>query len=226
MKKNYNYLILFLIILIILIIIFLRCNSNRKCNNKDDNGIIIKNIDLNYHFINTFINNELEYIRNNNLVTKFIDNPEITNFFIKEIKKILGDEFFIADRKLFLRYYNSQKFINPYENWHFDKKRFSLNTYQYRGVLNLFDDSSSQFCYKLKCQNNEEKCIISKKNTLILIEANNCLHKVHIEHGERLVLIVDVVNNSKKGICGRVFSILDYIWLKIIVNNFYGSVEG
>ena len=64
-----------------------------------------------------------------------------------------------------------------------------------------------------------------KKNTLIGIEANELLHKVKIENGERLVLMVDVVNNNKRGICGTFFYTWDYIWLNIIVKNFIGNVK-
>lgn len=115
--------------------------------------------------------------------------------------------------------------MNPFENWHYDRKRYSYDSKQYRIVINLYDNSTSEFCYTLKCLNNKEECITTKKNTLIAIEANELHHKVKIENGERLVLMVDVVNNSTRGICGTFFSIWDYIWLKIIVNNFVGNVK-
>lgn len=67
------------IILIILYIIFHRCQTRKKCK-EHDNGIIIKTIDLNYDFMNSFINNELTIMRNSNTVTSFIDNDTITHF--------------------------------------------------------------------------------------------------------------------------------------------------
>ena len=225
-KSKFKYIILIiLIIFFIIYITFKNCKTRKKCKNKDDNGIIIKQINLNYEFMDSFIKNELNIIKNNNIVTKFIDNEDITNFLKNEITKTLGPDFFIADRGLWLRYYNSDKYINPFENWHYDRKRYSYNTKQYRIVINLFDNSKSNFCYTLKCLNNKEECIITKKNTLVLIEANETYHQLKLENGERLVLMVDVVNNSKKGICGTFFSIWDYIWLNIIVNNSIGNVK-
>ena len=221
-----HYIILFvLIILIILYITFEKCQTRKQCKNQDDNGIIIKSINLNYDFMDSFINNELNIIRNSNIITKFIDNENITKFLKNEIIKTLGPDFFIADRGLWLRYYDSDKYINPFENWHYDMKRYSYNTKQYRIIINLFDNSTSKFYYTLKCLNNKEQYIMTQKNTLVAIEANEALHKVKIENGERLVLMVDVVNNSKRGICGTFFSIWDYIWLNIIVNNFIGNVK-
>jgi hypothetical protein len=187
--------------------------------------MIIKTIDLNYDFIDFFIHKELTLVRNSTLNTKFIDDEKMVQFLKKEITKTLGPDFFIADRGLWLRYYNSDKYENPYENWHYDRKRYNYHSTQYRMVINLYDNSTSAFCYTLKCADNKEKCIPTQKNTLIAIEANESYHKVKIEKGERLVLMADVVNDSNRGICGTFFSIWDYIWLKIIINNFVGSVQ-
>ena len=187
--------------------------------------MIIKTINLNYDFMDSFINKELMIIRNSTMNTKFIDDEKIVHFLKKEITKTLGSEFFIAERGLWLRYYNSDKYANPYETWHYDRKRYTYNSTQYRIVINLYDNSTSEFCYTLKCADNKEKCINTQKNTLLAIEANEAYHKVKVENGERLVLMADVVNDSARGICGTFFSIWDYIWLKIIINNFVGTVQ-
>ena len=218
------YIALFILFLI-LYLIFQSCQTKKKCKNKDDNGMIIKTIDLNYDFMDSFINKELTIIRNSTMNTKFIDDEKIVQFLKKEIKKTLGPEFFIAERGLWLRYYNSDKYSNPYETWHYDRKRYTYHSTQYRLVINLYDNSTSEFCYTLKCADNEEKCIATQKNTLLAIEANESYHKVKVENGERLVLMADVVNDSTRGICGTFFSIWDYIWLKIIINNFVGTVQ-
>lgn len=215
----------FIILCLILYLIFQSCQTRKKCKNKDDNGMIIKTVDLDHNFIDFFINKELTTIRNSTMNTKFIDDEKMVDYLKKEITKTLGPEFFIADRGLWLRYYNSDKYANPYETWHYDRKRYTYHSKQYRIVINLYDNSTSKFCYTLKCTENQEKCIPTQKNTLLAIEANESYHKVKIEKGERLVLMADVVNDSSRGICGTFFSIWDYIWLKIIVNNFVGSVQ-
>ena len=210
--------------IIIIIFIFINiCSLKKGCRNKNDHGIILKLIDLNN--INKFIIDELKYFRTNNIETKFINNNDIKKFINKIIINNFDKSFKIADRGIWLRYYNSDKFINPYEYWHYDRKRYSLNSNQYRLVINLFVNANSKFCYKLKCSNNNEKCIKSESGLLIGIEANEGYHKVIVENGERLVLMVDIVDNEKRGICGNLFSIYDYVWLNIIKNYFISPLK-
>ena len=46
--------------------------------------MIIKTIDLNYDFMDSFINKELTIIRNSTMNTKFIDDEKIVHFLKKE----------------------------------------------------------------------------------------------------------------------------------------------
>jgi hypothetical protein len=71
-------LVLFILFLI-LYLIFQSCQTKKKCKNKDDNGMIIKTIDLNYDFMDSFINKELTIIRNSTMNTKFIDDDDHIN---------------------------------------------------------------------------------------------------------------------------------------------------
>lgn len=210
-------------VIIIICILFYLCSLKRGCKNCSDNGIIIKNIDITQ--LRSFINDELKYFRNNNIETKFINNPNIEKFINNVILKNFGESFTIADRGIWLRYYNSNKFYNPYENWHYDRKRYSLNSTQYRVVINLYVNANSEFCYKLKCYNNKDLCITSKSGVLIGIEANEGYHKVIVNNGERLVMMVDIIDNKKRGICGYLFMIHDYLWLNIIKNYFISPLK-
>ena len=167
--------------------------------------------------------NSLDYMRKHNINTLFFRNDDIMDEIISEVNKRLKSNFKKSDRKLWLRYYNSNS-RNPYEEYHYDRQRYCRSSKQIRVVIVLHDESTSNFCYKERCEENKEVCIPSRVGNWTIVYANKLLHAAKVRQGERLVLMADLVDDTTRGVCGWVFSIWDYIWLKWIVHMSVGKV--
>ena len=208
--------IIFLVLLLVLLVLW--CIRPFNCE-KGDEGIktfkskIFPEIKDQY----------LDYMKQNNINTLFFRNDEIMDDIISEVNKKLNSNFKKSDRKLWLRYYNSES-KNPYEEYHYDRQRYCRSSRQIRVVIVLHDESNSNFCYKLRCNENEEICVPSHVGNWTIVYANKLLHAAKVKQGERLVLMADLVDDTTRGACGLFFSIWDYIWLKWIVHMSVGKV--
>ena len=105
-----------------------------------------------------------------------------------------------------------------YENYHNDIKRYNSTMKQYRLVIPLYDTSDSIFTI----HNYGE--FPFKQNMGVFLEADNCLHKVNFNKGERLLLIMDFTTKdcdslynhyNCRGTNGYYNWLKDVIWRKI-----------
>ena len=219
--KNLIIISIIAIIITIIILIIIYCCTPFSTT-KNNEGIIYKNIDI-YH-LSDFISKMHSYMKLNNMATKFITDKKLELFLLNEVNKYTKKSFQIADRGVWLRYY-CPGVKNPFENYHYDRQRYAKKSDQIRIVLVLYDNSDSYFCYKERSNNNNIVKIKSKPGNITLIYANKLLHAATVKNGERLVLMMDVVDDLKRGLSGNFFIAWDYIWLNILVKYFIGNVN-
>jgi len=110
----------------------------------------------------------------------------------EQISKIIGKKLFPVNiydqQRCWIRYYFSGMKNQYYENFHHDLGRYSVNTKQYRVIIPLHDTSNSEF------EIDGYKPFKFTQNTGVILEADNCLHKVKFTSGERLLLIMDFID--------------------------------
>ena len=84
---------------------------------------------------------------------------------------------------------------------------------QYRVVYCIHNDSDANFT-AIQPHCNENTVIPTKENSLIIIEAENLLHKVKFRNGTRLMLMADYTTSHTRGIHGSLVYIWDYVWFR------------
>ena len=138
----------------------------------------------------------------------FMGSPK----FVSYMSKTTGYDLKPVERQKgivsWLRYY-SENVWNPFENWHLDMKRHRCNDRQFRAVYCIACDADAYF----SAQTDDGIINIkTKENSLIIIEAENLLHKVVFKGGERLMMMTDFATSDKRGIHGSLVYLWDFVW--------------
>lgn len=226
-------LIICLCILVVIVISIMPCFIPGSCKNQGEGVSQFSLSDPFPSFLENITHSLLPFIRANKMNSMYLhDAPHALIKFLEDIvnNHLKPNTPFVRakDRPPILRYYNTSKLSNPYENLHYDRRRYAAT--QLRLVIVLYDDTnSSSFCFVKRCDDDKEVCTISQKGQVTLINANKLLHSIKVSSGERLILIMDLVNDSseyqKRGFCGSFFTVWDYVWLDVIVKYFIGNVR-
>lgn len=233
-----NIILIFLFILLFIIIlpslfykkindnIELKCDINNKDIIKGDGFFIVKDI-LSEKCRNKLVNMFFDEAKKN----KNLNEDKQLSFysdskFLSEISDIVGDKLYPVNsldlQRCWIRYYFEGMKSQYYENYHHDIKRYNSNIKQYRLIIPIFNNSNSKFTIEKYGE------FDFNQNMGVFLEANNCLHKVVFNKGERLLLIMDfttkdcdsVFNHySCRGIEGYYNWIKDSFWRKI--SSFY-----
>jgi len=232
MKDCVGLLILFLIFIILAFLIvpifvykkkesdvLINCNLNTTNIVKGDGYFIIPNI-LQYDCLKKLKNNYLETARKNKNLNEYIEFSFYREQkFLNELSKIVGHKLFpvnsIDQQRCWIRYYFGGMKANYYENLHQDRKRYGSHVKQYRVLIPIYDTSDTRFTIA------NHGTIRFEENMGVIIEAENCLHKVEIKTGERLLLIMDYITEdcdtlgshySCRNIDGYFKWIVDTVW--------------
>ena len=115
-------------------------------------------------------------------------------------------------RQAWLRYYDNN-IKNLYELFHVDGKRYNCNAFQYRVVYCIYNKSDASFITKKN--NCKEIELPTKENSLVIIEAENLVHRVNFNKGCRLMLMADYTTDLNRGIHGNLVYVWDNIWFKL-----------
>ena len=166
------------------------------------------------------LNKEAKYNKNLNedKNLEFYSNKK----FLNKLSNIIGEKLYPVNsldlQRCWLRYYFEGMKAQYYENYHHDIKRYNSNIKQYRLIIPIYDNSNSKFTIE------NYGTFAFTQNMGVLIEADNCLHKVNFTKGERFLLIMDFITKdcdslyghySCRGTFGYYFWIRDSIWRKI-----------
>ena len=224
--------VIFLIIVFLILPIFLykKINDDIELNcsinsNKivKGNGFFIVNNILDEKCREKLVNLFLEESKNNK---KLNEDRQLTFYsnkkFLSEISNIVNENLYPVNsldlQRCWLRYYFEGMNAQYYENYHHDVKRYNSNVKQYRLVIPIYDTSNSKF----SIENYGEFSFT--QNMGVFLEADNCLHKVNFNKGERLLLIMDFITKdcdsiynhySCRGPLGYYNWIKDSTWRKI-----------
>ena len=217
-------------IIIFIIIILILCKEwncrpnynikNRSCNFKNEitkNGLFYQENIFTDEYHNELKN---KYLKNYNTNTIEIDiNDTFLNkdYFLNYLRKITKQPNLKLvnkndKRQAWLRYFNTN-IKNFYEYFHIDRKRYNCNAFQYRVVYCIHNDSDASFIsLQPDCKDIE---IPTKENCLVIIEAENLVHRVKFNKGTRLMLMADYTTDLNRGIHGNLTFIWDSLWFKI-----------
>jgi hypothetical protein len=234
-----NLLILFLMLFILLLLsslilpiffykkvdndIKIDCSINHYNNVIKGEGFIIVNNILDEKCRKKLVNSFLKEARYNKNLNEdknleFYSNEK----FLYQLSKLVGEKIYPVNsldlQRCWIRYYFQGMKAQYYENYHHDIKRYNSTMKQYRLVIPIYDTSNSTFTI------NNSLEFPFKQNTGVFLEADNCLHKVNFDKGERLLLIMDFTTKncdslynhySCRGINGYYNWIKDVIWRNI-----------
>ena len=226
--KNIIYLLTIFIILFIFLILWYgsKCRSSdelhlRGCNKNKEltkDGI---------HYTTNFLNeNECNLLKNkfgtsyntNTVILDKDDNIELYDKIINYCKYITGNELYpvhkIDQKQMWIRYYD-QDVWNPFENFHIDRKRYNCSAKQFRAVYCLYNNSDGTFISKdLKCTPNKIE-IPTIENSLMIIESEELVHRVHFTKGKRIMIMCDFTTSLNRGLHGYIILLWDNIWVAI-----------
>jgi hypothetical protein len=114
--------------------------------------------------------------------------------FLRKLSNLVGEDLYPVNsldlQRCWMRYYFEGMKAQYYENYHHDIKRYGSHVKQYRLVIPVHDTSDTMFTI------DGYGAFPFKENMGVLLEADNCLHKVEFNRGERLLLIMDFTNTS------------------------------
>jgi len=152
-----------------------------------------------------------------NVKTDLYSNPEFLNF----VSLLVGCDLRTCakhDRQTsWVRLYSSEARLNPFSHFHIDSKRYRGR--QFRVVVSLFDDSDCEFQYRSR--RGEIVCHRTEPNSLCVIEAGRLVHRVQMNSGTRLLLMMDFTTALDRGPLGWVGFAWDHLWVKAVA----GSIE-
>jgi hypothetical protein len=120
-----------------------------------------------------------------------------------------------------LRLYTSNVGLNPYRHFHIDLNRYSGR--QFRVVVNLLDDSDCDFEYQ-----SADGSIVSlptTANSICIIEASRLKHRVNLQSGTRLLLMMDYTTTRKRGVRGWLSLAWDRVWMETVASRIATNVD-
>lgn len=146
--------------------------------------------------------------------------------FLHEISKLVGEKLYPVNsldlQRCWLRYYFEGMKAQYYENYHNDIKRYNSSMKQYRLIIPLYDTSDTLFTIQHYGE------FPFKQNMGIFLEADNCIHKVVFNKGERFLLIMDFTTKN----CDSLYNHYNcrglsgyYNWIKDILWRIYSSIN-
>jgi hypothetical protein len=168
----------------------LNCNINPYNNIIKGDGFLIVNNILDEKCRTSIVNNFLEEAQYNKNLNEdknlqFYSNEK----FVHELSTLIGEKIYPVNsldlQRCWLRYYFEGMKAQYYENYHHDIKRYNSTMKQYRLIIPVYDSSDTKFTI----DNYGE--FPFTQNMGVFLEADNCLHKVNFNKGERLLLIMD-----------------------------------
>ena len=221
-------LIIFFIIFIFLVVLYNGwvCrydfgSENRSCdktNSLTKDGIHYKTNFLDYEDHQNLKNKLVKDYNVNTVLLNKDDYPEIYNKIITYCKYVTKSELQPVcksdERQMWIRYYD-ENVTNPYEAFHIDRKRYKCDAKQYRAVYCIYSNSDGKFIA------NEHECKIgtteipTQENSLMIIEAENLIHSLHLTSGRRIMLMCDFTSSVERGLHGTLVWIWDMLWMNI-----------
>jgi hypothetical protein len=204
--------------------IVLNCNVNPYNNiiEKGEGFIIINDI-LDEKCRKSLVNSFLEEARKNKNLNEDKHLQFYSNkIFLNKLSKLIGEQLYPVNsfdlQRCWIRYYFEGMKAQYYEKYHNDIKRYNSNMKQYRLIIPIYDKSDTIFTIQ------DYGTFYFKQNMGVFLEADNCVHKVNFNKGERLLLIMDfttkdcdsLMDHYKcRGINGYYNWIKDVIWRHI-----------
>jgi len=222
----------FILILIVLLPIFLykkadtielNCGINPMNTTIKGDGFIIVNDILNETCRKKIEDQFLQEAKKNKKLNEDKNLSLYTDDeFLYELSKIVGENLYPVNsldlQRCWLRYYFEGMNAKYYENYHHDVKRYDPSIKQYRLIIPIYDKSNTKFTIEKYGK------FPFTQNMGVFLEADNCLHKVNFDKGERFLLIMDFTNKKCdslynhymcRGPVGYWWWIRDSIWRKI-----------
>jgi hypothetical protein len=183
------------------IIITCNVNNNNKTIKRGTGFFVVENI-LDDPSRENIVSKFLQEARNNKNLNEdkkleFYSNEK----FLKDLSGIVGEKLYPVNsldlQRCWLRYYFQGMKAQYYENYHHDIKRYGSSIKQYRMIIPVFDTSDAKFTI----DGHDE--FRFKQNMGVFLEADNCLHKVKFNNGERLLLIMDFITKDCDSLSGH-----------------------
>ena len=230
MYINFMFYLLFFVLFLLPIFLYkkedtieLNCGINPMNTTIKGDGFIIVNNILNENCRKKIEDQFLEESKKNK---KLNEDKNLSLYsddeFLSELSKLVGENLYPVNsldlQRCWLRYYFEGMNAQYYENYHHDVKRYDPSIKQYRLVIPIYDKSNTTFTIEKYGE------FPFTQNMGVFLEADNCLHKVNFNKGERFLLIMDFTNKKCdslynhymcRGPVGYWSWVIDSIWRKI-----------